>query len=98
MEGKIEKQALVRELPELSLSETRDGVHVRVRCVEITGSEGARGSSGSARYEIYMDADGISAVADVPAEDRAKLASRIDDFVSAFVDSVLLRASADATP
>jgi hypothetical protein len=98
MEGKSEKKALVRELPELSTSETRDGVHVRVRCVEISGSGGASASSGSARYEIYMDAGGVSAVADVPAEDRAKLASRIDEFVSAFVDSVLLRSSADATP
>jgi hypothetical protein len=98
MEGKIEKQALVRELPELSSSETRDGVHVRVRCVEISGPGGASGSSGSARYEIYMEADGFSAVADVPAEDRAKLAARIEEFVSAFVDSVLLRSSTDATP
>jgi hypothetical protein len=93
MAGKPRKQELARELPELSATETREGVLVRVRCVEIVGTAGAAGRAGSPRYEIYMDARGFSAIADVRADERARLEARIDEFVGAFVDSVLLRAT-----
>ena len=94
MQRKRRKQDWVRELPEFSSNETRDGVLVRIRCMEISGtSDEPGGRSSSPRYEIYMEARGCSAIADVLPEQELELSSRIDELVSAFVDSVLLQAS-----
>jgi hypothetical protein len=97
MEGKRRKQVWDKELPEFSSSETRDGVLVRVRCVEISRPADPQSErSRSPRYEIYIEARGLSAIADVPAEDHAMLSSRVDEVVSAFVDSIRLRAGSSA--
>ncbi len=86
MEHKHHTQDLVREIPEFSSRYTTGGVAVNVRCLEISRSR-------KLRYEIYIDAEGSTAVVDVPAEEYDRLPSRIDDFVGAFVDSLRLRAA-----
>ncbi len=94
MQGKRRKQDWVRELPEFSSNETRDGVLVRIRCMEISGpSDEPGGRVSSPRYEVFMEARGCSAIADVLPEQGLELSSRIDELVSVFVDSILLQAS-----
>lgn len=86
MEGKSQTRNLARDVPEYSSSEFWDGTRVDIRCVEVSGGS-------KLRYEIYMSAQGFSAVADVsPPEESALLAARIEEIVSAFVDSLKLRA------
>ena len=90
MEGKRE-QVSVEEIANLSRNETRDGVLVRVLCMAIAGPDDPhRAGSRGPRYEIYIEARGRSAVADLPAEERARLPARIDEIVGAFVDSLML--------
>jgi hypothetical protein len=85
MENNELKPRSAKEIPALSGSHNRNGVFVRVRCLELLGP-------GPSRYEIFLEGHGERAVVDVSQKDAPSLRLRVDEAVGAFVDAVRIRA------
>jgi hypothetical protein len=79
----LEVPVQFRELVQLAGQHNRDGVLVSVRCFSVTEPV--------PHFEIALEGLAQRAVVDVPASQEAKLGSRIEDCVAAFVASLRIR-------